>query len=1226
MLIVPTIAAPMHNVNLKSLARFPYLTGLRLAHPVTSSGQFTISLLIGADHYWDVVLDHIVRGNGPTAMQSKLGYLLSGPMRTTAPQRTSTMFHVAAQSVPEADLQQFWSVESLGISPRDESANTFLEQYITNSIEQLPDGSYSARFPWKDSHPSLPTNLSTCVHRTKALARKLAQTPALLSKYNKIIADQERRGFIERIDSATDSKHCHYIPHHAVHKDSATTPLHVVYDCSCQQSRDHPSLNDCLHTGEPQLNDLCSIILRFRVHPVGFCTDIEKAFLHIWLHKDDRDCTRFLWLSNPLDPDSELQVYRFKVVLFGAVCSPFMLNATLHYHLSKYRSTIAHDMLTNLYVDNIVSGCQSVEEAHHYYHMARSVMKDAQFNLRSWASNSQVITDEAAKEGVRDDTNPVNVLGLQWNTQTDSLSLSTKSPIPAATSLVTKRDVLRESSKIFDPLGLLSPVTIKAKTFMQRLWQNNIHWDELLADDVQQQWLHIARDIQESMDVVIPRQYFTKSMASSQPHQLHVFADASPVAYGAVAFLCQDNDVSFVMAKSRVAPLKQLTLPKLELMGALTAAKLCEFISKALTHLTCSTHFWTDSQIVLHWLRGEKRNNVFVAHHVTEILAVTEVDSWRFCPTKYNPADLLTRGITSSQLKSSELWNHGPQWLPSPESWPTWKFSPTIELQALAVTAADFQPGTTVSSESTGIQCVIDISHYSTLSRLLAVTAYALRFIHNCRGKHQDRITGPLIPAELFSAEIQWVKQCQFEVYSSELTHLSSKSPGQKRTTLIRQLRLFLDNDGLVRCSGRIHNAPLSSATKFPLLLPPKHMFTSLVILSTHIQLFHAGTNATLTLIRQKFWIPSGRQCVKSLLRRCATCRRHIGKPYATPDPPPLPNIRTRDCEPFSVTGIDFTGAMYVRQSNTEMKVYICLFTCATTRAIHLEVVTDLSVETFLLASRRFASRRSLPQVLVSDNASTYSSAADELQKLLQSDHLTEMLGRRGVQWQFIPKRAPWYGGWWERLIGLTKMALKKVLGRSRVTLTVLETLVVEVEAILNDRPLTHISPDIDDAEPLTPANLLHGRRIMSLPYEVIEEQELSDPTFGNHTDVTRRAQLQAFLLEQFKSRWRHEYLTSLREYHRVSGNNTQKIKPGDIVLVHDDTPRITWKLAVIEELIMGKDGLVRAANIRTAHGRTNRPIARLIPLEVSSDGATTSSDQENCTVNKEADNPTGAS
>ena len=223
-----------------------------------------------------------------------------------------------------------------------------VRQHIPRVVhyKQLPDGSYSAHFPWKDSHRSLPIYFSTCAHQTRALARKLAQTPSLLSKYHEIITDQEHRGFIEKIDSATGSKQCHYIPHHSVWKDSPTTPLRTVYDCSCQQSKEQPSLNECLHTGEPQLNDLCSIILHFRLHPIGFCTDIEKAFLHIWLHKDDRDWIRFLWLSNPSDPDSELQTYRFKVVLFGAVCSPFMLNATLHYHLSKYRNTVAHDMLT----------------------------------------------------------------------------------------------------------------------------------------------------------------------------------------------------------------------------------------------------------------------------------------------------------------------------------------------------------------------------------------------------------------------------------------------------------------------------------------------------------------------------------------------------------------------------------------------------------------------------------------------------------------------------------------------------------------------------------------------------------------------------------------------------------------------------------------------------------------------------------------------------------------
>ena len=391
-------------------------------------------------------------------------------------------------------------------------------------------------------------------------------------------------------------------------------------------------------------------------------------------------------------------------------------------------------------------------------------------------------------------------------------------------------------------------------------------------------------------------------------------------------------------------------------------------------------------------------------------------------------------------------------------------------------------------------------------------------------------------------------------------------------------------------------------------------MLTSLIIYSVHSQMFHAGTNTTLKAIRQQFWIPTARQRIKSLLRHCTTCRRHGGKPYATPDPPPLPEIRTRDTIPFTITGIDFTGALYVHQDSTENKVYICLFTCATSRAIHLEVVTDLIVENFLLAFRRFTSCRSVPKIVMSDNASTYLAAADELQRLLQSEHLTEVLGRRGVLWRFIPKLAPWYGGWWERLIGLTKMSLKKVLGRSRVTLPVLQTLVVELEATLNDRPLTYVSPEFDDAEPLTPAHLLHGHRIMSLPHEEVGEEDLEDPTFGDSADINRQARLQAFLLGQFRSQWKHEYLTSLREHHRATGINSQTIKTGDIVLVHDDSPRITWKLAVIEELMKGKHGLVRAAKIRTAQGRTNRPIAKLIPLEVSSEVANSSStNDDNC-------------
>ena len=203
-----------------------------------------------------------------------------------------------------------------------------------------------------------------------------------------------------------------------------------------------------------------------------------------------------------------------------------------------------------------------------------------------------------------------------------------------------------------------------------------------------------------------------------------------------------------------------------------------------------------------------------------------------------------------------------------------------------------------------------------------------------------------------------------------------------------------------------------------------------LIILDIHTKLCHSGTNATLTGLRQSYWISAARQYVKSILRNCVTCHKIIGRPYAAPDPPPLPQLRTQDVHPFTFTSVYFTGALYVQQGKEEVKVYLCLFTCATTRAVHLEIVQDL---TFLMAFRKFVGRQSLPKIMIFDNGSTYLSAAEGLRSLMESPTVKEELGRRSVSWRFIPKRAPWFGGFWERLIGLSKTAIKKVLGR-RVT------------------------------------------------------------------------------------------------------------------------------------------------------------------------------------------------
>ena len=748
-----------------------------------------------------------------------------------------------------------------------------------------------------------------------------------------------------------------------------------------------------------------------------------------------------------------------------------MLHAALHYHLQKYSSTVSVDIANNLYVDNVITGCATETEAVDYYTKARSILSKAEFNLRSWASNSEQVKRFATKDGVNDGNATTKVLGLLWHTPSDTISLA--SQITVEQFPITKREILQSSSAIFDPLGFITPVTIKAKILLHQLWKLRVNWDEPLNSDLQDTWYKIAQEIKEATEFVMPRQYFPASAFSAQ--ELHIFADASPKAYGAVAYLVQGEYTSLVMSKTKVSPLKNVTLPRLELQAAVLATRLTNFILSVL-NWQGTIYLWSDNQIVLHWINSSKKLAPFVSHRVNEITNSFAANKWNYCPSTDNPADLLTRGITSQQLILSTLWKHGPTWLTSRHLWPVQSLNETPPPNILAVLATEeissdlsTTSQSNVTTNDVGLHQIIKLTDYHTLARVQRVTAYILRFVHNCRYP-QTSVLGVLISAEQRKANLRWVLNTQQQVFSNEIANIKSKS---RRSSLVRQLRLFIDSSGALRCGGRIHNAPLSELARFPYLLPAKHPFTDLIIYSTHSTQLHAGVNGTLTAICQNYWIPSARQVIKRLLRKCVTCRKVIGKPYQPPDPFPLVMERTQMTQPFQVTGVDFTGALYVRGPEGEMKVYVCLFTCAVTRAVHLEVVTNLSVETFLLALRRFSGRRYTPKTIISDNASTYMAAADELKQLFNSPLLSDTLNRRGINWKFIPKRAPWFGGFWERLIGLTKLTLKKMLGRTFTTLPILQTLIFEVEAVLNDRPLTYLSSDIKDPQPLTPSDLI---------------------------------------------------------------------------------------------------------------------------------------------------------
>ncbi|XP_063400011.1 uncharacterized protein LOC134684639 [Mytilus trossulus] len=475
-LIVPEIAAPL-KTYIRKAAKLSYLSEIKLAHPVTANDNFQVSVLVGADYYWSIIENHIIRGDGPTAVKSKIGYLLSGPLHGTPSyndQPTSMMNVMTSRKTKECDLEKFWKLETLGIEQIDEKETGIkeLREVYEKTCISYHDNRYFATLPWKEEHPPLPMNKEIAHRRTENVITRLKKEPHLLQQYGKIIGEQERRGFIEKIDEDTvTSNRVHYIPHHAVKKESSTTPIRIEFDCSCKPRPETPSLNDCLMDTPPDLNELTGILLRFRLNQFAVSTDIEKAFFNVGLEEKDRDVTRFFWFSDPTDSTSPLSVYRFKSVLFGATCSPFILNAVVQRHLNENTCEWTDVIQKDLYIDNIISSFPTESQLLQYFDTSRILFAKAGFNLRSWESNNKTLQDRATSKNIQDNDKLIKVLGLRWNTDKDTLTFAKQEYVEMENHLITKREILRQSSKIYDPLGIISPITVRSTMFMQTLWE-----------------------------------------------------------------------------------------------------------------------------------------------------------------------------------------------------------------------------------------------------------------------------------------------------------------------------------------------------------------------------------------------------------------------------------------------------------------------------------------------------------------------------------------------------------------------------------------------------------------------------------------------------------------------------------------------------------------------------------------------------------------------------------
>lgn len=595
---------------------------------------------------------------------------------------------------------------------------------------------------------------------------------------------------------------------------------------------------------------------------------------------------------------------------------------------------------------------------------------------------------------------------------------------------------------------------------------------------------------------------------------------------------------------------------------------------------------WSDSTIILAWLRTPPNAlKIFVGNRVAEVQTLTENCEWRYVPSEENPADLVSRGLLPSQLLITPEWWQGPLWLAEgPMFWPfncseinnLPELKPPKCLALLASMANDFA-----------------FDRYSSLPKLIRVTAYLIRFKINCRKDASERITTPICMPEMRQALKCLLIAAQMQSFPEELSALQNGHQ-VKLNSKLSSLNPFLDNDGIIHVGGRLKHSDFPSEKKYPIILHSKHQLTKMIFEHEHALLLHPGPQLLLSCIREKYWPVAGRNLARAVTRKCLRCFR-FAPSSVEPLMGNLPRERTIPMNPFHVTGIDYAGPFLIRRNkNTVEKCYIGVFVCLSTKALHLELISSLLSQAFIQALRRFVSRRGKPFKLLSDNGTTFVGANKELGQFLKTNQqeLISLVSKENIEWSFIPPYSPHFGGLWEAGVKSVKYHLKRVLANARLTFEEFNTILCQIEAMLNSRPLSPLSSDPNYLLPLTPAHFLIGRPLVAVP-----EPSLQDVP----TNRLKRFQVLQQLCQHFWKRWEKEYIAELQGRQKWRSMKPEQLKENTLVLIKEDhTLPTQWKLGRILEVHPGSDGINRVASIKTAQGIVRRSFPKICPLPIN--------------------------
>lgn len=1203
----------------------PEFKALQLADPHYGIPN-EVEALFGMRVWIQILLPNVIRtsDHAAIAQSTKLGYVVmqagkqpSLPLSKcllTIPYVTN-IAAIGEHTEPVSNehilqsMQRFWLLENIPDEPHLSPEERECERIFSETHSRESDGRYIVRMPLNEKINLLGRSKRIALHQLFAMERKMTKNEKFSADYHAYMREFENSGYMSKIHEEAEDGY--YTPHHGVY-GAGKDKIRIVYNSSCKTTSGI-SLNECQLVGAKLQDDLADTLMRFRTYQIGISADVKQMYCQIAMHEDHKKYQKLLWRDSP---DKPVQVYQLDRVIFGQTAAPFLAIRAMQQCAIDHEQEspeAAEKVLNSFYVDDLLTGSHSTGEAINLTSQITTILSKGKFELAKWCSNDTAVNQAAIDMPqiieIRD-PEAKSVLGLQWIPSEDVLTFKVR--LSPDNQILTKRTILSQIGKLYDPNGYIAPVVVTAKILIQRLWKLALDWDERVPNHIEQQWSEFKSTISDIGQIKIPRWLGTSPRNSVQ---LHAFSDASMNAYACVIYartLREDGThaVTLIQSKTRVAPLRTISIPRLELCGAHLLAKLFKSIYTALQLPISRCYCWTDSEVVAHWINKSPSDlKTFVANRVAYIQheTIERGAQWRWVSGTENPADLASRGVTPTCLRDAKLWWSGPSWLSKNES--EWPATIMHDAQQNSDVMAEVRLLHTLAGHETKSNELIRgpwhthrqptppttlLDTYGELSKLINVLAWTQRAVHNFKAAIRrykiKKRTGPITPAEREEAKFTAARFDQERFLATELKQ--SKAESGKANPNKDQSIWYDPKSRLLRMFGRIISENFTFDERFPILLSQKGKMARLLLRDVHKRTLHGGTQQMLQLVRQQFWIFKARQLAKSVTQSCPTCFRHRMKPsqqlMAT-----LPPSRTTPNRPFQRCGVDYMGpvgiASRVGRRPVITKGYVCLFVCFATRAIHLELVSDASTHQFIQAFRRFIAKRGQVSEIWSDNGTNFVGANNYLQKIFekQDEWATGSTSEKlKIKWHFIIPNAPSWGGLWEAGVKSIKKHLTRVIGTQNLTFEEYGTLLAQVEACVNSRPIVPLSDDPTDISALTPAHFLIGESSITL----------AEPrSFENDKlPYLKRWEMLQKMHQDIWRRWHDEYILSLNNRTKWR-KEMRNLQTNDLVIIREDNmPPSRWRLGRVIEIYPSKDGLVRGVKLRTIQGEYSRPITKL--------------------------------